>query len=47
MKHFYRIMYWLTDWDCDFARSTRRNPDHVAYLARQRDEWSRLAWLAD
>ena len=47
MKYFYRILYWLTDWDCDFARNTGRNPTHVAYLARQRYEWARLAWLAD
>jgi|694.fasta_scaffold03608_49 hypothetical protein len=47
MKYFYRIMHWLTAWDCDFARNTGRSTEHVAYLAERRDEWALLAWKQD
>lgn len=47
MKYFYRFLHWATSWECDFARNTGCNSDHVAYLARKRDEWALLAWQAD
>jgi len=47
VKYFYRILHWLTSWDCDFAWNTGRNPDHVAYLSQRRDEWALLAWKSD
>lgn len=47
MKYFYRFLHWATAWDVDFARATGRNPEHVAYLARKRDEWELLAWKVD
>lgn len=44
MKLFYRILLWLTERDLDFARATGRNPDAIAALVRDREDYRLALW---
>ena len=39
MKLFTRLMLWIVRFDLAIARSTGRNPTHIAQLQKEESEW--------
>lgn len=44
MTYFASMCLWFLRWDLIFARSTGRNPDHIAAISRAIDEWELILW---
>lgn len=44
MTTFYRLMVWAIRYDLTIARSTGRNPDHVAQLCSDLSKWELELW---
>ena len=44
MKFFYSVLLWFAETELVIARSTGRNPDHIAALAADVQRWSLAMW---
>ena len=47
MKTFYKVMLWFLRYEQVIARSTFRNPDNIAALASNIDEYESLLSKAE
>ena len=47
MKTFYTILLHWTQFDLAVARSTGRNPQHIAALIADENRWKKALWDLD